>query len=134
MVNSAFPYASLFAVSFEECKMTGSSLAEADASALTVQGGAWSLTDLHGLKLARMEWRGVSLAGADLRECDLSRSRFLDCDLSSAQLTNADLRESDLRGSRMDGVDFPHIRMKNTKIDLEQAVLLAESMGARFQP
>ena len=30
------------------------------------------------------------------------------------------------------GVDFLHLKMKDTKIDLEQAVLIAEALGARF--
>ena len=112
--------------------MIGSSLAEASVSALTPKGGNWSFVCLTGLDLSRLVWENASFEGADLRECCLSGCVFSRCNLSGARLTNADLTKADLRGSRMDGVDFPHLTMKDTKIDLEQAVLIAESMGARY--
>ena len=132
VTNCSFPYASLFNVTFDECRMMGSSLAEASVSALTPKGGNWSFTALNGLDLSRIVWEGASFEGADLRECKLSGCVFSRCSLSGALLTNADLTKADLRGTRTDGVDFLHLKMKDTKIDLEQAVLIAEALGARF--
>ena len=40
------------------------------------------------------------------------------------------MTDADLRGAKIDGTDLKSALMKRTKIDLEQAVLLAESLGA----
>ena len=133
LTNCTFPYASLFAVTFDgvphDRLLPRGGLR---LGALTPKGGNWSFVCLTGLDLSRLVWENASFEGADLRECCLSGCVFSRCNLSGALLTNADLTKADLRGNRMDGVDFPHLTMKDTKIDLEQAVLIAESMGARY--
>ena len=45
-------------------------------------------------------------------------------------LSGASLTQADLRGSTLDGVYLKDLHWRKTKIDLTQAVLLAESMGA----
>ena len=44
------------------------------------------------------------------------------------------LRQADLRGSRLDGVNLLQPDLHQAKIDLEQAVLIAESLGAVYTP
>ena len=52
-----------FAVTFDECRMIGSSLAEASVSALTPKGGNWSFVCLTGLDLSRLVWENASFEG-----------------------------------------------------------------------
>jgi uncharacterized protein YjbI with pentapeptide repeats len=42
----------------------------------------------------------------------------------------ANLTEASFRGAKLEGIDFRHVNMKKTKIDLEQAILIAECYGA----
>lgn len=44
-------------------------------------------------------------------------------------MVSTDVRESDLSGSNL-----PGLILRKTKIDLQQAVLLAESLGACYEP
>ena len=52
-----------------------------------------------------------------------------DADLSHAMLSGSILKKADLRGTRLDGVYMNDVKMSHTKIDLEQAVVIAEGMG-----
>ena len=47
-------------------------------------------------------------------------------------MQNCDLSGADLRGAGLSGVDVRALRMKNTTIDLEQAVVIAQGLGARL--
>ena len=65
-------------------------------------------------------------------------SRFISSDDGKREflrrLSNARFCESDLRGSKLEGIDVLGIEWKNAKIDLAQAVLLAEALGAKYLP
>ena len=82
----------------------------------------------------KMTLEQVNLEGADLTGCKLEKSRFRQCCFDRAWMTGASLEGSDIRDSSIDGVDILGMSLKNTKIDLNQAVALAAALGAVYEP
>jgi len=52
---------------------------------------------------------------------------------NEAILANSTLLDADIRGAKIDGIDFSTVKIKGTKIDLKQAIHIAESLGAVVQ-
>ena len=105
---------------FEQCKMSGSSFADARFMAIAIVGGDWSF---------------VILASHDLRGLDLRDVRFNDANLEGCNLARANLRGSDLTNAsllrtRLRGVDLSLLTLRGVRLDLQQAVLLPRSLGA----
>ena len=82
-----------------------------------------------GCDLRRMDLQGVCLAHAFFRGANLEKADLRGCDCSHAVFADAALKGADLRGARFNGVDVRQMRFQETKIDLEQAVRFAESLG-----
>ena len=80
---------------------------------------ATCMMDLQGICFSHAFFQGANLEKADLRGCDCSHAVFAD----------AFLKGTDLRGAKLNGVDVRRMRFQNTRIDLEQAVQFAESLG-----
>lgn len=121
---------SLFDASFQACKMLGSDFTECRWALRLIEGGDWSYTTLRyaglsGLRLDRVKWVEADLMGADLRG-----STFRDGDLSRAVLTKALLGGADLRGARLDGIRTVTVDWSEVRVDVAQAILLAEGLGA----
>ena len=106
----------------------------ADCRCFTLEGGDWSYTDLREVDLSHQTMENVNFYGADLTGCRIEKSTLRDCNFTEARLSNARFCESDLRGSKLEGIDVLGIEWKNAKIDLAQAVLLAEALGAKYLP
>ena len=71
----------------------------------------------------------INFSNADLRKCNMESVVMRDSDLSYAMLSGTKLIKADIRGTRLDGVYMSDVKMSRTKIDLEQAVLMAEGFG-----
>ncbi len=127
--NCTFQMCNFFCVEFRGCKMTGSLLEESSHIGMVIQGGNWSYTTMRFFELARNDLSGVNFEGADLTGCQLQKSNLTYANLRQAVLHRANLKEADLRGADLSGVSLSTVQWGNTKIDLEQAVLFARSMG-----
>ncbi len=114
----------------EECRMTGSTFAEASLPGLQIQGGDWSYASLKGLDLRHMTLAGMRLQEADLSGCNLERVDLRGADLRRALLAGATLRGADLRSADLDGVDLGHLDLHGVRLDLEGALQVARSLGA----
>ena len=58
----------------EDCRLMGSSFAEADLSGLTISGGDWSWVNLrHQSFWPGQDLRGVKFVGADFYGADLTK-------------------------------------------------------------
>lgn len=128
-LNCIFRAANLFSAEFLECKCTGSTFAGADLSALELHGGDYSYTIFNDSDLRGWNLRGLKFENAFLQNCRLEKADLRETNLRHAVLSGANLEYTDLRGADLTGVDFSSIRMKQTKIDLAQAILVAEAMG-----
>jgi uncharacterized protein YjbI with pentapeptide repeats len=120
----------LFDVILDGCKLTGSELIECTLRPMAVRSGVW-----RGVTIRRGSLTGLELDGLDLRDADLSLSDLTGSSLRGADLSGAVLRETnlngvDLRGANLTGVDLSTTRLKDTRLDLVGAVLLAEQHGA----
>jgi uncharacterized protein YjbI with pentapeptide repeats len=120
----------LFGATLRGCKLTGSTFVRAQLRPLTVEGG-----DLSYVSLRRADLRGIALPGVVLAEADLTDADLSGCDLSGADLSRARLRGvrlrgADLRGARLDGCEVDGVDWQDVRIDLAQAVLLAQARGA----
>jgi uncharacterized protein YjbI with pentapeptide repeats len=129
-VGCDFRRCNLFTATLDGCKLTGSAFTECTLRPITVKGGAWGSVTLRGADLA-----GVDLTGVDLREADLSMASLAGAVLASARLDgatvrDADLTRADLRKASVDRVDLAAATLRETRIDLQAAVLLAELQGA----
>ena len=85
----------------------------------------------HGAELSAY----LDLSGLDLREADLSMADLTGAVLRGTRLDGATLRDTtlhraDLRGASLDRVDLSAARLRDTRLDLQGAVMLAELHGA----
>ncbi len=129
-INCKFVKTSLFDAEFDNCKMTGSLFQEIDATAMKIQRGEWSYTIWSENKLKGVDFSETRLKEADFYGCDLRKCSFRNADLSGALLTGAKTFDTDLRGANVEGVDFKTFSLKGIRIDINQAIFIAESMGA----
>jgi len=134
MLNCVFRMCSLFSTVFENCKMTGSAFFDIDAPYYEINGGDWSFTDLRDLSFYKMELYHVNFEGADFTGCCMDHAKITACSLRHARFGNTSMVSADLRESDLSGSNLPGLILRKTKIDLQQAVLLAESLGAYYEP
>ena len=128
-VNCTFTRCAFFDARLLRCKMVGSRFDRCTFEALVVDGGNWGFVGLPGADL-----RSARFARTRLREADLTGARcqggsVRDCDLSGAWLHRADLSGCDLRGSDLGGIDPRTVELRGARITIDQAVLVAESLG-----
>ena len=114
--------------------MTGTTFEESNCTALRIQGGDWSYTLIPELELCRTVLEDIRFEQADLHGSKFDKSVLRRCNFNGANLTGASFREADLRGSSITGTNLLEMDLKGTKIDLEQAVLLAGALGAVYEP
>ncbi|MBS7174954.1 MAG: pentapeptide repeat-containing protein [Clostridiales bacterium] len=76
-----------------------------------------------------MDLSDINFSNADLRKCNMEYVVMHGADLSGALLSGARLNHADIRESRLDGVYMNDVKLGKTKIDLEQAVVIAECLG-----
>lgn len=129
-LNCRVRWANMFAAEFRECKMTGSAFDEANLEAVRVVGGDWSYAGFRFQKLSGLDLRRVRLAEADFYECDLTGADLRDADLSHANMDKAQLEKADLRGAVLEAVNLTAMRLRDTRMDLTQAMTLARHYGA----
>jgi fluoroquinolone resistance protein len=95
-----------------------------------VRGGGWAFVQLRSADLTGAELVDVRLTEADLSGANLTDAVLTGCDLSRADLRQTVLSGTDLRGSQLGGVDPQGPRWAGARIDLAQAVTLAQALGA----
>lgn len=127
--NCTFHGASLFSAEMEGCNCSGSSFAGANLTGFAIRGGNFSDTVFDGCDLRRMDLQGVCLAHAFFRGLTWKRRTCAAATVPTRCLRTPPAEGADLRGARFNGVDVRQMRFQETKIDLEQAVRFAESLG-----
>ena len=111
--------------------MTGSDFAGAQMDGVSLVKGDWSYTNLRHTRLGKQDLRGIRFFEADLSECDLTKADLRDCDLTRVSMSRVKLEGADLRGAILEGIDLKSLDFKKVRIDREQAVLIARSLGAK---
>lgn len=129
--NCRFDLANLFTARFADCKMTGAFFGDANLAAITIAGGDWSYTILAYGDLSKRDLRKVRFNEATLHRCNLERADLRGADLTRADLSQARLKGADLRGAIVDGIDLKALDLTGVRLDLMQAVLLAQCHGAK---
>lgn len=132
--NCTFRMAKLFGVQFIECKLTGSTFEQADLTSFVADGGEWSYVNLRHQSLTGRGFKGLRLVNADLYGCDLRNADLRGADLSSANVGQVQLRGADLRGATLDGIDLAALDLNGVRIDLAQAIAVAQAHGAIVDP
>lgn len=128
-----FKFTNFFMTKLEECKMTGSSLLLAK-SLTEITGGDWSYTDMRSLKFSRHEFSRTIFTGADLSGCQFERCKFRECDFDDAIVHDTNFSGSDIRMSSFNNVNFEEADFRNSKVDLQLCVAMAETMaGVRYE-
>lgn len=120
----------LFDAGFYACKMVGSVFEEVRWALGVIEGGDWSYTGLRYADLSELRLDGINLVEADLAYADLRGCTLRDSNLSRAILTKARLRGADLRGANLDGVDTTRVDWVQVRVDVGEAILLAQGLGA----
>lgn len=128
-LRCAFVRCKLFEAEFTGCKFTGSEFKDSALRPLTVTGGDWSFVnlakaDLHGVTVRDVRMREVDLSGAN---CD--GATLAGVDLSGANLRGTRLTRCDLRGSDLTALDPASAEVRGARIDQEQAIVIAQSLG-----
>ena len=125
-----FERTSFFDATLVGCKLTGSELVGCTLLPLTVDGGDWSYVSLRQADLRRVELTGLNLEEVDLAEADLTGASLHSCRMARASLRGALLRGASRVGSDLSGVQLAEVDLRGVTIDLAQAALVAESLGA----
>ena len=141
----------------EDCVVKGSDLTRATFSGTGLRGVRfegcklmgvdWSAVAPHpelafeGCDLRYASFVGLSLRRTPLLRCTAHEANFLDSDLSECDFAGTDLRGATLRGCTLTATDFSAAtglfleparnRLKDTRVAVEAAVLLAEAQGMR---
>lgn len=63
--------------------------------------------------------------------CNLQKSDLRGADLSRVQLSQCKLKGADMREAIVEGIDLKSLDLQGVRMDMEQAVLLARSFGAK---
>jgi uncharacterized protein YjbI with pentapeptide repeats len=133
-VNCTFVRCAFFDATFTRCKLMGSMFDDCTYNLLKVEGGDWSFVGLAGADLRGTEFTGTRLREADLTGLRAAGATLRDVDLSGAWLHSADLSGCDLRGSDLSTVDPLTVNLKNTIVDLTQAMVITTSLGLDVRP
>ncbi len=122
-----------FSTKFQDCKMTGSNFIETNLSGITIIAGDWSYVHMNGCYFKGLDLRLVKFKQANLFKANLEKADLRGADFTQAILSGASLKGADLRGAKIDGVDVKSLDLNKTKIDLTQAVIIAEAYGAVYE-
>ena len=120
---------SLFAASFDECKMMGVDFSRGGR----FDAATFTRVNLDYASLRGIDLSGVEFTGCQMRECDftganLTGTSLIECDLTDADWSTTTTTGTDLRGSSTRGLDLrrgPYGVIVTTR----QAVAMVESLG-----
>ena len=130
--NCTFVGCNFFDARLEACKLVGSMFDGCTYELLVVDGGDWSLVGMPGADLRRATFRGVRLREADLTGTRFDGATVRDTDLSGAWMHSATFRGADLRGSDLSALDPLNSDVHDARIDPEQAMTIAATLGMRI--
>lgn len=130
LLNCTLDKIYLFLARFDNCRMLGTSFADADMDGITVRGGDWSWTNLRLQNLKGLDLSEVKLVGADLYAADLTECNLTNADLTKTSLKDANLTSADLRGATLSESDLSTATLKETRLDVPQAIYYAQCRGA----
>lgn len=129
-LNCQFYTADLFAAAFHDCKCMGSGFLDTVLTGITLCRGNYDYCNFQYADLQKCDLSEISFQHADFRHAKLDFAKFNGADLSHAVLSNTTIKQTDFRDANFDGVYLKDLSWRKTKIDLKQAVQLAENMGA----
>ncbi len=115
--------------------MTGSNFIDADCSLIQISGGDWSYTNLRKQSFQKQELCGIRFFGADLSDCHFNQCNLNDCDFSESIVHQTSFYKSDIRGSTLEQLNLFEIGFKETLLDIEQCITIAEYLTAgKYKP
>jgi fluoroquinolone resistance protein len=130
-INCTFKRCTFFDTKFTDCKMVGSLFRQSTYTLFEVTGGDWSFVGLPGADLRQATFDGVRMREVDLTAARLEKASLTGSDLSGAMLHGSKLTGADLRGSDLTSLDPLTVEFKGAMISLEQAAVIASSLGWR---
>lgn len=131
-LNCTFVRCEFFDATFTDCKLVGSVFDGGSFDVLRVSGGDWSFVGLPGADLRRASFTGLRMNDVDLTGAKCAGAAFTEVDLSDAWVHGADFTGADLRGSDLSGIDITSATLTGARIEPEQAVAIALTLGFRI--
>lgn len=113
--------------------MTGSTFEEARLAGIAIKSGDWSYTNLRLHNFKGCTLAGINFFEADLYQCCFDHADLRGANLSNAQLLEATFQSADLRGAKIGGAVLSKANIKGARIDVGQAISLAQGLGARVE-
>jgi len=115
--------------------MTGSDFMDAECGLACIIGGDWSYTVLRKQSFNKHDLCNIRFFGADLTECDFNECKMNGCEFNEAIAHKTSFYKSDIRHSSLDSFPILEASFRQTKLDLEQCVLIAEYVTeGRYTP
>ena len=134
-LSCKFNNTSFFATTLEECKMTGSDFLNAECGLAHIIGGDWSYTVLRKQSFHKLDLCNVRFSGADLTGCHFNQCKMNGCEFNEAIAHETSFYKSDMRHSSLESFPIMEASFRQTKLDLEQCVLIAEYVTeGRYTP
>lgn len=128
--NATFKRATLQAVKFVRCKLTGADLFEAKGLDIAFDETLLVSAKLSGHTFRRASLNRIDFSQADLRKCDFRQATFVDCSLREANMAGARFDGADLRGADLGGMRLVDASLfRGATISREQAGLLLAELG-----
>ena len=127
--NCTFIDCGFFGATFTECKFVGAKFERCTFDQLTITGGDWSFTGLHGADLHNATIRGVRMRETDLTAANCAGATMRELDLSGALLEKANFDGCDLRGSDLTALDPWTATIRRAVVDPVQALTIATALG-----
>jgi uncharacterized protein YjbI with pentapeptide repeats len=148
--ESSWKNSKLEACVFRGCDLTRASLHQAGLRGVRFEGSKlmgidWSHVSPHpelafiDCNLRYASFVRINLRKASFERCAAREANFLDADLTDCDFTGTDLAGSNFQGCTLTGTDFrgasgcyfdpARNRVKKTRVPVETAVLLAQSLG-----
>lgn len=154
LMESQWKATILEACVFKECDLTRADLAQTGLRGVRFEGCKlmgvdWSRVSSHPeLTFVDCNLRYASFTKINLRKVAFTRStireaNFIDADLTEADFAGADLTGATLRGCTLVRADFRHVsglfidparnKVKDTRVPVETAILLAQNSGMKVE-
>ncbi len=132
LTRAQFPHTRFYGVSFRGCKLMGIDWSPiASNPTLSFETCDLRYASFVKVNLRKALFRGCKANEASFIECQLSESDFSETDLTGANFEASDLGKANLTGAKGAFLAPGKNRVKDTRISVETAVLMALAQGMK---
>jgi fluoroquinolone resistance protein len=132
LTRAQFPHTRFFGVTFRRCKLMGIDWSSvAPNPTLVFDGCDLRYTSFVKVNLRKTAFRGCKANEANFIDCQLGEADFSETDLTGCNFEASDLSKANLASAKGAFLAPGRNRVKNARVSVETAVLIALSQGMK---